>query len=368
MYDAIRQLIRENRVAAALDAMDKLDLGREHSSRLTTLHRRWRILEDKAMGNLIEERLLRIEENGIVEDILQLLDHAEHPLPEPEEVAHAGAPAGATTESFGKASKTGTGDGSTTGSNAKTWLIAGGGLVILLLAFWFSRPDPESSPAATEVTAQPPTESPTPNESAKNPDPPTQSERPSLTLSEANQDRLQEAAGAQLQTRDLKVDPKILANRDILKAISPPLMTDGQKVPMTVAVYISDKAPTEYDIALTKHLGSFLRSRLQREISIEVLTNAFHSWEGREKLQLRGVADDTRLKATRTPHILMVDIRNIKYGKGEMRTCLYDVNRKKGFTRGGSIAIGTSTNPNENALLEPVLKYLVELKERGLFQ
>ncbi|MEM9527145.1 MAG: hypothetical protein AAGA31_11070, partial [Bacteroidota bacterium] len=135
-----------------------------------------------------------------------------------------------------------------------------------------------------------------------------------------------------------------------------------------LAVYLSEKAPTKYNGALTKHLSAFLRSRLQREISVEVLTQDFHDWEDRERMQLRGVADDTRLKATRTPHILLVDIRNVRSGKGEIRTCLYDVNRKKGFTRGGSVAIGSVNSPNENAILEPVLKYLIELKERGLFR
>ncbi|MEM9526631.1 MAG: hypothetical protein AAGA31_08485, partial [Bacteroidota bacterium] len=202
MYDAIRQLIRENRVAAALDAMDQLDLSREHSSRLTTLHRRWRILEDKAMGNLIEERLLRIEENGIVEDILQLLDHAEHPLPEHEEQAHPGAPAGAKTESSGKAKQKGTADGRGANSNAKIWLMAGGAIGVLLLAFWFLRPDSKpATPTTTEVTSRVPSESPTPNESAERPGSPTQSERPSITLSEANQERLREAVSTHLEDR-----------------------------------------------------------------------------------------------------------------------------------------------------------------------
>lgn len=107
MYEPIRQLIRENRLRPAMHAIGGLELSREHSSRLVTLERRLSIIEDKKISNLSEDRLLTIEENGLVEDMLIFLDKVEFPTrhERPEATTFTGAAAGvkhASNKRFGK--------------------------------------------------------------------------------------------------------------------------------------------------------------------------------------------------------------------------------------------------------------------------
>jgi len=108
MYEPIRQLIRENRLRKAMHSMNQLDLSREHASRLVTLDRRLRIIENKQIGNLSEERLLTIEENGLVQDMLVFLDQVEYPHPD-----HG------TTGTKERGAAAGTGDGSKTKTPTK---------------------------------------------------------------------------------------------------------------------------------------------------------------------------------------------------------------------------------------------------------
>ncbi|MEL7161572.1 MAG: hypothetical protein AAFN92_12510, partial [Bacteroidota bacterium] len=236
MYDAIRKLIREDRIADALNAMDQLDLGREHASRLDTLHRRLRILENKAMGNLLEDRLLAIERNGIVEDVLKLLDHAEHPLPD------TGEAAGAKT-----VSKTVTVPDTVT-EKSRLPLYLGFSAVALAFAVWALWPSPEPEPIG-EVVPTVEEEAPAPpdrEEPAPAPQEEPTTRRPNVTLTDATNQQLREAAATKVQEGQLRVDPSILANRDVLRRAVTGYMTLGEPVDVAVAVYNNRKAPTAY--------------------------------------------------------------------------------------------------------------------------
>jgi hypothetical protein len=186
--------------------MDALHLSREHTSRLVNLHRRYRVYQDKAIANLAEERLLRIEENGIVEDVLTFLDMVEFPARHEEE--GVGAVAGAAEKdekSKGKGNR---------------WLLS----------------------------------------------------RASL-----------------LQ----------------------PFMSEGEQVPMAFALYYNKKSPTEYNEAMSREMGGFVRNTLQREVSLDLLTKAFHQSDIRGRIILKATSDeDKRLNAKRTPYLLLLDIRN----------------------------------------------------------
>jgi len=401
MYDAIRQLISENRLSQALREMQQLDLSREHASRLVTIQRRHRILENKAMGNLIEERLIRIEENGIVEDMLLLLDHAEHPLPDGETTAPAGIGAGAGASS-GSANTgngrntTGTGDGRTTTQKLLPYLL-GGGALLLLAVFWFSRPDPEPTPAspATEARTEATLTQAERDEIAKQErirleeerkqqqekerlareqadasQPSTSTAtRPSVTLSNATLEKLKEAQTSQVETGQvLQVDPSILAKQDLRRLVPTALMTSGPQVHTAVAVYRNKKAPTAYDASLTASLTKYLDQTFQGSIQGDVLTDVFHKLEGRDRLQMRGLMTDDRLKVDRAKYLLLVDVRNVNLqGKADLRMCLYDVARGKGFTRGKQIDIGTSSRLKEKELIYQTVDYLKEMNGRGLY-
>ncbi|MEO0733345.1 MAG: hypothetical protein AAFZ52_10960, partial [Bacteroidota bacterium] len=278
MYDAIRLLIRENRIADALRAMDDLDLSREHASRLDSLHRRWRILEDKAMGNLIEERLIRIEENGIVEDVLKLLDHAEHPLPD------LGADAGAITVS--KTVKV----PDAAGGKSRMPLYLGFGAVALAFLAWVLWPSPTPSPVAEDTP-------PAQEEPAK--EEPTGT-RPEVVLTDAARERLREAAAERISNQELRVDPSVL------RRVTTAFMTSGEQVDVAVAVYHAKKSPTSHSAELSKSLSSYLDREWKKSFATDVLTETFHKYKDRERLQLRAANDaNDKLKVNRARYLFL---------------------------------------------------------------
>ena len=281
--------------------MDALQLSREHTSRLVSLHRRYRVYQDKAIANLAEERLLRIEENGIVEDVLTFLDMVEFPVKDEQE-EEMGAAAGATEKeerSKGKGNR---------------WLLPAIGLLaVVFVAFWMLKPDPAPDKPPTEVAERlrprhPGTRQPEANPRREgNAQPQCVGPRPEATI-------------------DLKIDPSALSKAMLLQ----PFMSEGKQVPMAMALYYNKKSPTEYNEAMSRKMGGFVRSFLQREVSLDVLTKAFHQSDIRERVVLKATSDkDKRLKAERTPYLLLLDIRNEARNKGTMRICLYDVARQK---------------------------------------
>ncbi|MFK8163341.1 MAG: hypothetical protein AB8H12_12840 [Lewinella sp.] len=349
MYNTIREKIRENRIAEALKEMDELQLSREHTSRLVNLHRRYRVYQDKAISNLAEERLLRIEENGIVEDILTFLDMVEYPAKYEQEEEVGGA-AGAKNKDEQRKEK------------GNRWLLSAIGLIALaLVAFWWLQSDNDPTPAKPAVEAQ---------EKPEEPDKPD-ANRPTLTnpripdakvtLNPDVLDRveLKPATG-------LKIDPSVLSKALLLQ----PFMTEGKRVPMALAFYYNKKSPTEYNETMTRQMGGFVRSFLQREISMDVLTKAFHQSEIRERVVLAGTSEkDKRLKTERAPYLLLLDVRNEQRNKGYMRICLFDVSRQKGFTRGKSVTLRDSNGKIVyREIANFVQEYLTELREKAVFK
>jgi hypothetical protein len=347
MYNTIREKIRENRIAEAFKEMDELQLSREHTSRLVNLHRRYRVYQDKAISNLAEERLLRIEENGIVEDMLTFLDMVEFPAKHEQE--EVGAAAGATKPDERSKEK------------GKRWLLPVIGLVAVgLITFWMFQPDSKPDKPSATVTERP-----------VEPEPPEETDPPSrtnpripdgkVTLNPDVLDRVE------LQrTPNLKIDPSILSRSLLLQ----PFMSEGKQVPMALAVYYNKKSPTEYNEAMSQQMGGYVRNFLQREISLDVLTKAFHQSDVRERVVLRATSDeDKRLKAERTPYMLLLDLRNEARNKATMRISLFDVTRQKGFTRGKSVTMRDGSGKIVYGEMATFVKeFMTELRERGLFK
>lgn len=347
MYNTIREKIRENRIAEALKEMDELQLSREHTSRLVNLHRRYRVYQDKAISNLAEERLLRIEENGIVGDMLTFLDMVEFPAKHEQE--EVGAVAGATK-----------GDERSKGKS-KRWLLPVIGLVaVALVAFWMWQPDTKQDKPGTTVTERP-----------IEPDPPEETDPPArtnpripdgkMTLNPDVLDRVELKPST-----GLKIDPGVLSKAMLLQ----PFMSEGKQVPMALAVYYNKKSPTEYNETMSRQMGGYVRNFLQREINLDVLTKAFHQSDIRERVVLRATSDeDKRLKAERTPYLLLLDLRNEARNKATMRICLYDVTRQKGFTRGKSVTMRDGSGKIVYGEMAAFVKaFLTELREQGLFK
>jgi len=101
---------------------------------------------------------------------------------------------------------------------------------------------------------------------------------------------------------------------------------------------------------------------------MEVLTKAFHGADLREQMIVKNTGSDDRLKSSRTKYLLLCDIRQVSGEKGYLRMCLYDVARKKGFTRGKTITIRPGKSFQEKEMLLTVESYLKEMKKRGLFE
>jgi hypothetical protein len=348
MYKTIREKIRENRIAEALKEMDELRLSREHTSRLVNLHRRYRVYQDKAISNLAEERLLRIEENGIVEDILTFLDMVEFPAKYEQE--EEGAAAGATERTKEQGKKSGSG----------RWVLPVIGLaVVAMLAFWMLQPDGKPTPV------KPATEQPETQENTDKPGRPTLTNPRipdgKVTLNPDVIDRVELKP-----VTGMKIDPNILSRTLLLQ----PFMTEGKQIPMAFALYYNKKSPTEYNETMSRKMGGFVRNFLKREISLDVLTKAFHQSEIRDRVVLRATSDeDKRLKSERTPYLLLLDVRDEQRNKGYMRICLYDVARQKGFTRGKSILVKDAKGQITYSEMAAFVKeYLTELRERGLFK
>lgn len=369
MFDIIRQKIRENRIAEALNDLDGLSLSREDASRLVNLHRRYRVYQDKAIGNLEEDRLLRIEENGIVEDVLVFLDTLEF-APRQVPVEEAGADAGAGKEVV-----------KSKGGNMRWLLLLLGVLLVAVLAYQVI---PKKDKTASKVPAQETPVQPTgqtsdkPNEQSTQPagnptgeDKPAQDENPTepqprdpggkLTIDPRIVDR-----ATLKDVTDLKINPDLLKN--VASRLS--LMTDGPQVPMAFAVYYDKTSTTTYNEEISRKLGGYVRSLLQREVSLEVLTNTFHQSDLRERIVLRAASDgDARLKAERTPYLLLMEISKEQGTKARMQICLFDVARQTGFPQNRQVTIRSANGSFVYTEITAFLKeFLSDMRKRGLLK
>lgn len=367
MFDSIREKISENRTAEALSDLDGLSIDREHRSRLINLQRRFRAYQDKAMGDVEEARLLRIEENGIVEDLLIFLDVLEY-APKKHSVDVAGADAGAEVEVV--KSKGG----------AMRWLLPVLGILLLALVAYQVLPTKNNQDTSGLTPARETPEQPadSPTVPARNPsgeDKPAADDKPDdeptvtnprdpggkLTIDPRIIDR-----STIKDVTDLKINPDLLKN--VASRLS--LMTDGPQVPMAFAVYYDKTSTTSYNEELSRKLGGYVRTLLQREISLDVLTNTFHQADLRERIVLRGISDgDARLKAERTPYLLLMEISKEQGTKGLMQICLFDVARKKGFPKNRQVTLRSANGTFVYTEMTAFLKeYLSEMRKGGLLK
>jgi hypothetical protein len=385
MFNPIRELIAQNKIAQALASCGELNLSPTNRSRLISLRRRWDLLTEQAIAQAREERLLRLEENGLVEDLLKWLDHMEYTPEASEEwsvkVTH-------TKQGTGTGAAAGTGNGSV--KSKVKWLWIGAAVIVLLAVTWMlwppTSPTGEAATEAREVRETPPadgnnTESPT---SPATEEPPvTKPTNPGRTKVNPGDLVAVDPSKIDLSKIDpsrVQLDPNLRLNPDALRklAAANALMTTGDQVDVAVAFYRNAQAPTKYDAVLSKALASYLgREAGGLDIAPDVLTQKFHDHEKRDRLQMRGVFDATGLSAGRARFLFLCDVRNIDArGKAELRMCLYDVERGKGFTRGKGIDVGTSARTNaatgsrlqEKELFYAARDYLKEMKERGILK
>lgn len=383
MFNPIRELIAENKIVQALAACGDLDLTPANRSRLISLRRRWDLLAEQTIAQTREERLLRLEENGVVEDLLKWLDQMEY-APAKEEwsvkVTHTKQGGGAAAGAKPGPAK----------SNAR-WLWTGAATIALLAVIWMAWPGADPAPVAENPTRElpqdPPAESPTREEPSAPPakeEPPTDGPIKPGTTRINPADLVATTPGKiDLSKVDISAVPlnkDIRLNSDALRklAAANALMTAGDQVDIAVALYRNTKAPTKYDPVLSKALASYLmREAGALDVAPEVLTQKFHDHDKRERLQLRGTFEASGLNVKRARFLLLADIRNIDVrGKAELRLCLYDVERGRGFTRGSSINVGTSARTNistgsrlkEKELFYAARDYLKEMKERGVLK
>lgn len=293
--------------------MGDLKLSREHVSRLVTLDRRLQIIENKQIANLTEDRLITIEENGLVEDMLVFLDQVE--FPQRDLKAHhednQGAAAGAT-----KGSKK---------SMAKWLGLATAFIALLTIGFLFW-PDGDKTLGNTSITVKervPPLGDTT--------------SAPRLTDEERKKEaqRLDEKRKEDLRQQELLKERErqkrlAAAKKEQEAAANVAFMTPGEQLVMTLAVYAGTKS-TSLNSQLTKSLEGFLQRVLRsKDIDAAALTKAFHDSKERQLLTSGRSSSDKRLSARRARYIVLADISNInREGKGRLRMCIYDTSTGK---------------------------------------
>jgi len=387
MFDPIRELIAENKIAQALAACGDLELKPTDRSRLISLRRRWDLLIDKDIAQTSEQRLLTLEGNGVVDDLLKWLDQMEYSRSSKEEwsvkVTH-------TKKDTGSGAAAGTGNGSLK-SNAK-WLWIGAvviavfaaGLTLMMVDRSAPVTDKEEArelPRNPDATDPPAREERTPSPEAEPTEPtPTVPGKTKYNPGELVAVDPAKTSKLQIDPSKVQINPNIRLNSDALRklAAANALMTTGEQVDIAVALYRNVKAPTEYDAVLSKALASYIKRETgSMDVAPEVLTQKFHDHEKRDRLQMRGIFDATGLNVKRARFLFLGDVRNIDArGKAEFRMCLFDVARGKGFTRGKSIDVGTSARTNvstgsrlkEKELFYAARDYLKEMKERGILK
>jgi len=347
MFNPIREQIAENKIAQALAACGDLDLAPADRSRLISLRRRWDLLTEQAIAQTREERLLRLEENGVVEDLLKWLDQMEYSPEAKDEwsvkVTHTK-----------KGAAAGTGNGSVK-SNAK-WLWVGASLIALLVVTWIWRTNvnPDLAPTAKVEQASEATETPARNE-------PTPGK---IDLSKVDLSKV--------EASKVQINPNIRLNSETLSKLATvnALMTKGEQVDIAVAIYNNDKPPTKFNASATKSLAAYLDRKIGgMDVADNVLTQKFHDHDQRDRLFKRGLIDDNSLTAKRARFLLLVDLR--KQGtsdKAFMNLCLYDVERNKSVPKN---KISTSPYTSGQQIKEMYYfasEFLKEMKERGILK
>lgn len=345
MYEPIRQLIRENRLRKAMHSMNQLDLSREHASRLVTLDRRLRIIENKQIGNLSEERLLTIEENGLVQDMLVFLDQVEYPHPD-----HG------TTGTKERGAAAGTGDGSKKGLGKWFGFAA---VLIALLAIGFllwpeENENPDKVPPIGKLEVPPTGNSPTNGL--------TDEEKRKLAQQQEEAKRQEELRQQEAQKEKHRQELIAKARRQAQAEAQDVFMSSGKQVDMAVAVYAGPGNLTKADASLSKSLSGFLsRVAKKKSVSHEVLTSNFHNAKERDLMFFGRTQADKRLSSKRARYLVLADVRNVnKEGKAQMRMCIYDTATGKSMIHGETVNVGTAPQMQEKYILYAMKAFITE--------
>lgn len=351
MYEPIRQLIRENRLRKAMHDMNQLDMSREHVSRLVTLDRRLRIIENKQIENLSEERLLTIEENGLVKDMLVFLNQVEFP-----QQSHQSGPADLRGAAAGAKEVSKKSSGKWIGLTVAT--------IALLTIGFFLWPENNPSPAKAQPTSElrVPPGGDTPNKGL------TDEERKKLALQEEEakkQEELrQQEAIKERERRIAEAKKRRLAEEEdnTNTGTSTAFMTSGDQVDMAITVYSGQGNLTKEDLFLSKSLSSFLgRAVKEKTNSIDVLTSAFHNAKERDLMFFGRAQADPRLSPRRARYLVLADVRNVdNEGKAQLRMCIFDTASGKSILRKETAAVGTASQMQEKYILYAVRAFITE--------
>jgi len=300
MFDAIRQLISDNRIRQALDAADELPAKRFPASKLLNLKRRWKKLEDQRMSDTEHESILSVEENKVVDDFISLLDNAESDdlVENPDDTT--------TTTSHTPPKKNGK-------VPLSIWLV--GGLIVACGIFWLASPKQSKSQQLI------PNKELTPDQ-VKETNPTTPTTTP--------------ATGPKKQPTNKSTAENTTIGLE--KAERQAELASGNtaaNTPIAVAIYMERKAPTTYHSLLSKEYATKLRQAGYAQTSAALLTDAFHQSPIRDELiRLSKPGKGKELTAPPAPLLLLLDFRN--YGptrKPTGRICIYDTRLKKGYTQ-----------------------------------
>lgn len=317
MFDPIRELISQNQLREAFQACDELTLSASNRSQLIALRRRWDMISTDLIGNTREERLIRIDENQLVQDLLAWLDFMD------SDVQHD-QPVDRETSTSGQEKK-----------KSSPWGI---GLILLLIL--------GVSVGGVYTIRQ------------LNKGDITEQKEPTRPTGSNNGDRDLPAELDQPQR-----DPRAASTTGAL-------MTSGAKEKLTVAVYLGRQASTKYMDQLSQQVARYLSSYQSFAIPTNVLTDAFHNSEEREAINLKGrIQNPPALNPNRASYLLLIDFRNInREGNGRLTLCLYDVARKGGFEINKEFALSGDDATIAKQLAKASQEYLQDRKGRGLYK
>jgi hypothetical protein len=341
MYDAIRQLIRQNRLRKAIHDMGDLKLSREHASRLVSLDRRLHILENKKIANLSEDRLIVIEENGLVEDMLVFLDQVEFPQrrhTKAHHIDHQGAAAGtqqAPKKSMGK------------------WIGIAAAIIALLAIGFLLWPDAPKASPVSEARVTAPTEQPSPSL--------TDAER-KKEAQRLEDEKKKEDIRQQELLKERERQKRLAAAKKEQEAQNAAFMTSGKQLDITVAVYTGQASTTKPNADLTKNLDSYLRRFFNgKSIDAAALTKTFHYSKERELILFGRSGGEKRLLSHRARYVVLADVRNVsKEGKGDLRMCIYNTSTGKSLIRKESINVGTAPQMLDKYIIYAVRAFVGE--------
>lgn len=315
MFDPIRELIAQNRLHQAFEACSELTLSASNRSKLIALRRRWDMISTDLISNTREERLIRIDENQLVQDLLAWLDFMDSDL--------APQQRGDTTPANPPAEP-----------KKKSALRNIGLLLLVVLGLGIG---------GTYIYKQ------VGNSGDSVPKERTPSERGDMPERGTTDDELKVPAGE-------------------VPAVGP-MMTAGPRVKLTTAVYLGKKTATRYQEALTHQVARYLSSLQSRAVPTDVLTSAFHNSREREAMNLRGrIQNPPDLDANRAEFLLLIDFRVVDRNQdGRLSLSLYDVARKTGDRINKPMTLSGDDVTAAKQLARAANDYLRDRKERGLF-